>query len=266
MFWNLSGPGRGWVPGWQPPPPSLHCPSPRLQDLNGNHGRVRGSDPLVAVPSQTSSWTCKQPRRAPTCRLGLGFPIPPVLRSHRRPASHWHPQKTRIATMPPRPRAILAQRPFQALAARRCYSTANNEAPLIRVTNVPAPNTGHIRVLELNRPSARNAISRALLASLRGEIDDVHSQYDASTGEELAAKSWNRRFGGAAGQDDKGPTRALILASAVDSSFCAGADLKERRGFTPEEYVFPRGLPSGSAPGGAALRGWESSTRSCDRV
>ncbi|KAK7728252.1 hypothetical protein SLS63_006700 [Diaporthe eres] len=136
--------------------------------------------------------------------------------------------------MPPRPRAILAQRPFQALTGRRCYSTAN-EAPLIRVTNLPAPNTGHIRVLELNRPSARNAISRALLASLRGEIDDVHSQYDASTGEELAAKSWNRRFGGAAGQDDKGPTRALILASAVDSSFCAGADLKERRGFTPEE-------------------------------
>lgn len=139
--------------------------------------------------------------------------------------------------MPPRPRAILAKRPFQALASR-CYSTAN-EAPLIRVTNLPAPNTGHIRVLELNRPSARNAISRALLNSLRGEIDDVHSQYDASTGEELASKSWNRRFGGAAGQDDKGPTRALILASAVDSSFCAGADLKERRGFTPEEYVSP---------------------------
>ncbi|KAJ0117376.1 methylglutaconylhydratase [Diaporthe amygdali] len=135
--------------------------------------------------------------------------------------------------MPPRSRAILAQRPFQALA-RRCYSTAN-EPPLIRVTNLPAPNTGHIRILELNRPSARNAISRALLTSLRGEIDDVHSQYDASTGEELAAKSWNKRFGGAAGQDDKGPTRAVILASAVDSSFCAGADLKERRGFSPEE-------------------------------
>ena len=146
------------------------------------------------------------------------------------------------AAMPPRPRVILVRRPFQALAAR-CYSTANDAAPLIRVTNLPAPNTGHIRVLELNRPSARNAISRALLTSLRGEIDDVHSQYDASTGEELATKSWNRRFGGAAGQQgEQGPTRALILASAVDSSFCAGADLKERRGFTPEEYV-SRGIP-----------------------
>jgi methylglutaconyl-CoA hydratase len=42
-------------------------------------------------------------------------------------------------------------------------------------------------------------------------------------------------FGGAAGTDQKGPTRALILASEVDSCFCAGADLKERAGFTPEE-------------------------------
>lgn len=37
--------------------------------------------------------------------------------------------------------------------------------------------------------------------------------------------------------DQKGPTRALILASEVDSCFCAGADLKERAGFSPEEYV-----------------------------
>lgn len=155
--------------------------------------------------------------------------------------------------MPPRPRLTLAKRPFQALASRCCYSTAN-EAPLIRVTNVPAPNTGHIRVLELNRPAARNAISRALLQTLRGEVDDVHSQYDASTGEELAPKSWNRRFGGAEGaQDGKGPTRALILASAVDSSFCAGADLKERRGFTPEEYVFhPQGIQTCLKPVGPA--------------
>jgi methylglutaconyl-CoA hydratase len=35
----------------------------------------------------------------------------------------------------------------------------------------------------------------------------------------------------------KGPTRALIIASEVDSSFCAGADLKERAGFTPKEYL-----------------------------
>ncbi|KUI72486.1 Methylglutaconyl-CoA hydratase, mitochondrial [Cytospora mali] len=134
--------------------------------------------------------------------------------------------------MPPRARLILLQRPLLGLARRHCYST---EAPLIRVTNLPAPSTGHIRILEINRPGARNAISRALLNSLSNEIDDVHSQYDATTGEELAVKSWNQRFGGTAGQSEKGPTRAVILASAVDQSFCAGADLKERKGFTPEE-------------------------------
>ncbi|KAK3935303.1 ClpP/crotonase-like domain-containing protein [Diplogelasinospora grovesii] len=118
---------------------------------------------------------------------------------------------------------------------QRCarYSTENT-GPLIRITNLPAPNSGHIRILELNRPAARNAISRALLGSLREEIDAVHAQYDAATGEEIPTASWNKRFGGLA-EDQKGPTRALILASAVDTSFCAGADLKERKGMTQEE-------------------------------
>ncbi|KAK0712704.1 ClpP/crotonase-like domain-containing protein [Lasiosphaeria miniovina] len=111
----------------------------------------------------------------------------------------------------------------------------NTAEPLIRVTDVAAPGSGHIRVLELNRPAARNAISRALLASLRSEVDAVHAQYDAATGDEVPTASWNKRFGGAAGIDDKGPTRALVIASAVDTSFCAGADLKERRGFSQDE-------------------------------
>ncbi|KAM0447744.1 hypothetical protein ACHAO4_008693 [Trichoderma viride] len=124
------------------------------------------------------------------------------------------------------PRIRLSATPF---IFRRLYSTPSE--PLIRVTNLPAGANGHIRVLELNRPQARNAISRDLLASLRAEIDDVQSQYGPN-GEEIAPK---QRFGGAAGIDEHGPTRALILASAVDTCFCAGADLKERRGFTPEE-------------------------------
>ncbi|KAF4980909.1 hypothetical protein FZEAL_3194 [Fusarium zealandicum] len=112
---------------------------------------------------------------------------------------------------------------------RRFYSSASE--PLIRVTDLPAPNTGHIRVLELNRPSARNAISKTLLASLRDEVDALHSQYGPN-GEELPPV---KRFGGAAGVDEKGPTRAVILASSVDTCFCAGADLKERRGFSQQE-------------------------------
>ena len=76
------------------------------------------------------------------------------------------------------------------------------------------------------------------MAALRAEVDAVRAQYDAATGAELPPATWNRRFGGgAAGADEKGPTRALIVASAVDSCFCAGADLKERRAFTKDEYA-----------------------------
>ncbi|KAG6031780.1 hypothetical protein E4U19_007877 [Claviceps sp. Clav32 group G5] len=101
------------------------------------------------------------------------------------------------------------------------YSTQTGE-PLIRVTNLPAPSTGHIRILELNRPKARNALSRALLAALRTEVDHVQKQYGPD-GQETGLHA------------EDGPTRALVLASAVDACFCAGADLKERRGFTPKE-------------------------------
>lgn len=129
--------------------------------------------------------------------------------------------------MPPRfllPARAL-QSPVRLVVGRARYST---EPPVVRVTDIPAPNSGHIRILELNRPAARNAISRALLHSLRDEIDAIHAQYDAETGEE-------KPVGGALGDNPSGATRALIIASAVDASFCAGADLKERKGFTPEE-------------------------------
>lgn len=108
------------------------------------------------------------------------------------------------------------------LALRRLYSSSAE--PLVRVTNLPAASSGHIRILELNRPKARNAISRALLANLGAEVDRVHAQYGRD-GRELPA----------AISAESGPTRALVLASAVDSCFCAGADLKERRAFTQQE-------------------------------
>jgi hypothetical protein len=118
------------------------------------------------------------------------------------------------------------------VSAKRFYSAAaDSNAQLITVTHLPAPNSGHIRILELNRPKARNAISKALLSQLRAQIEDVHSQYDEA-GNELPPK---KVFGGAAGVDAKGPTRAIIIASAVNSSFCAGADLKERKTFTKDE-------------------------------
>ncbi|KZZ92496.1 hypothetical protein AAL_06122 [Moelleriella libera RCEF 2490] len=141
--------------------------------------------------------------------------------------------------MPPRPRPPAAAAAGLRLSnchsslrcrPRRSYSTTTSASsaddPLIRVTNIPAPSSGHIRILELNRPAARNAISTALLASLRAHIDRVHVQYGPD-GEETGAHRQQ--------QPELGPTRALVLASAVDTCFCAGADLKERRGFSQQE-------------------------------
>ncbi|KAH7395648.1 putative methylglutaconyl-CoA hydratase [Cadophora sp. MPI-SDFR-AT-0126] len=122
-------------------------------------------------------------------------------------------------------------RPSASLSSRliRCYST--QPTPLVKVFDVPAPGSGRIRILSLARPAARNAISRQLLHELRANIDFIASEYD-SEGNELPAK---KILGGAAGTDQKGPTRAVVLASEVDSCFCAGADLKERAGFSAEE-------------------------------
>ncbi|KAK3671443.1 hypothetical protein LTR78_008721 [Recurvomyces mirabilis] len=88
---------------------------------------------------------------------------------------------------------------------------ATSLSSTIKISSVPAPHTGSIAVLSLNRPKARNALSRQLLSELSGVIEGLHAE------------------GG------KGSTRALILASESDDAFCAGADLKERLTFTPED-------------------------------
>ncbi|KAI3401363.1 hypothetical protein diail_11447 [Diaporthe ilicicola] len=102
---------------------------------------------------------------------------------------------------------------------KSCISSPPEQQPLIRITNIPAPHAGHIRLLEINRPSARNAISTALISALAACVAAVR----ATSCEGLAI--------------GPGPTRALIIASADDKSFCAGADLKERRSFTAEDTL-----------------------------
>lgn len=125
--------------------------------------------------------------------------------------------------MPPRPTILFRLRVAPSIVERPAYRFySSSTEPLLRVTNLEAPSSGHIRVLELNRPSARNAISRALLQSLREQVDDVQGQYTTEGGEVAGTRS---------------PTRALVISSAVDECFCAGADLKERRKFTREEYI-----------------------------
>ncbi|KAF2717670.1 ClpP/crotonase [Polychaeton citri CBS 116435] len=89
-------------------------------------------------------------------------------------------------------------------------------APLsspIKISSIPAPHAGTITVLSLNRPKARNAISRDLLSELKGVVEGLHRE------------------------GDNGSTRALILASESDQAFCAGADLKERLKMSPDEVT-----------------------------
>jgi methylglutaconyl-CoA hydratase len=109
------------------------------------------------------------------------------------------------ATMRPR----LSHHCLLSVKVQIRHSTTS--APFINIRNIPAPHSGSIRILSLNSPKNRNAISRSLLSSLSHEIASIHNE------------------------SPRGPTRALIIASDVDEAFCAGADLKERRGFTKEE-------------------------------
>ncbi|RAK84683.1 ClpP/crotonase [Aspergillus costaricaensis CBS 115574] len=97
---------------------------------------------------------------------------------------------------------------FRVTAAR--FSTSSDNA-VIQTQHVPAPGSGNIRVLLLNRPKARNAISRDLLDGLARNVKSI------------------------AAEGGSGPTRALVIGSNVDSAFCAGADLKERAGMSREE-------------------------------
>ena len=116
--------------------------------------------------------------------------------------SPFHPYTIMIPLMP-RVRAL----GFRKVATRQ----SSTHTGLINARSVPAPHSGSIRILSLNNPKSRNAISRALLAELTSHINDISLE------------------------GPRGSTRALILASDVDASFCAGADLKERRTFTLEE-------------------------------
>ena len=78
---------------------------------------------------------------------------------------------------------------------RRCYSALQSS---VKITSVPAPHAGSITVLSLNRPQARNAISKQLLSELNAVVEGLHRE---------------------AG---KGTTRALVIASETDNAFCAG--------------------------------------------
>ncbi|KAK5098938.1 hypothetical protein LTR70_000943 [Exophiala xenobiotica] len=105
-------------------------------------------------------------------------------------------------------RPSLLQYQRYAITQKRFLSA--DPSPIV-VQHHLAPHSGGIRVLLLDRPANRNALSRRLIADLRKHIQHIKDE------------------GGVGG------TRALIIASNNDNAFCAGADLKERKGMSQDE-------------------------------
>jgi methylglutaconyl-CoA hydratase len=114
---------------------------------------------------------------------------------------------TRLASISPRC-------PTRSLS--RLYSS---QPSLITSESYDAPHCGTIKILKLDRPEARNAISKKLLNDLKTEIESL------------------KLFPADGKGAERDSVRALIIASNVDGVFCAGADLKERLTFSIDEYV-----------------------------
>jgi enoyl-CoA hydratase len=84
------------------------------------------------------------------------------------------------------------------------------EEPASDLVLLDAPPGGRVAVITLNRPQASNAITTALALRLLEVLHDVSA---------------------------RPAVRAVILTGAGDRAFCAGADLKERLGMTPEAWT-----------------------------
>lgn len=106
---------------------------------------------------------------------------------------------------------VLSQRTFKLLldgvkaAGRRSISSQVSQE--FTVDRLSGERSG-IALFSMNRPEAKNSISRNLLKLFYEAIDSV--RYDKSV-------------------------RVIILRSCVPNVFCAGADLKERSEMSPEE-------------------------------
>ncbi|KAJ3075996.1 hypothetical protein HDU98_006160 [Podochytrium sp. JEL0797] len=113
---------------------------------------------------------------------------------------------------------LSARRLFSApLPLRRSLFSSAKEAPECLFEKLSGKDEG-ITVITFNRPSARNALGKTFLSQFRRGLAEL-------------------RF------DDA--TRVVILRSAIDKVFCAGADLKERATMSPKEVgVFVHSLRS----------------------
>ena len=105
---------------------------------------------------------------------------------------------------------------------------ATSLSSALKISSIPAPHAGSISVLSLNRPSARNAISKQLLSELNGVVEGLHAE------------------------GVKGSTRALILASESDQSGRGRCAVRSHLGVVVVECPGCRRPPAVAPPKGVA--------------
>lgn len=81
---------------------------------------------------------------------------------------------------------------------------------VLKAQQIPAPGAGNVRILLLNQHQAKNTISQQLLDDLSKHVESI------------------------AAEQGNGPTRALVLASNVDFTFCMGADMRDKATISEE--------------------------------
>ena len=84
---------------------------------------------------------------------------------------------------------VAANRQWLKSAVQHQHRYASSLGAALKISSIPAPHSGTITVLSLDRPKARNAISQQLLSELNGVVEGLHKE------------------------NGEGSTRALIIAS-----------------------------------------------------
>ncbi|KAJ2682491.1 hypothetical protein H4R19_007120, partial [Coemansia spiralis] len=102
-------------------------------------------------------------------------------------------------------RTLSLRRPVHWPSARRAVATA--AAPEVEVARLAGADAGIVTVA-LNRPRAKNALSRSVVAQLQQALAEIRADPAA---------------------------RAVVVHSRVPGVFCAGADLKERTAMAPPD-------------------------------